>query len=152
MELGLKQAPANVYRNITPDEAIAISYYNNQNQKTFKPETFLDLAHQVHNLKQEGRSLETIGGIFGMSRFNVTQLCAIKAKLADDVLNRVETTFVALDFTEATKDENTQATNNVAQATIDWQFTWFRHITPLSHKQCRQRNVQKKDAVIFQVC
>ena len=138
VELGLTQTPANVYRNITPDEAIAISYYNNQNQKTFKPETFLDLAHQAHNLKQEGRSLETIGGIFGMSKTNASYHNAIIAYLAEDVLDIVENTFTQ--FSEKVNDDNEYGVNEQVHRVndIDWRLKWFRHITPLSHKHQRQ--------------
>ncbi len=134
-ELGLKEVPANIYRGITPDEAIAISYNNNQNQQTFKPETFLDLAYRIYDWNEnEGKTHEAIGSILGMSRPVVTRHHAIIDQLAPDVLDIVENTFVPQNQYNGTIGQEGDGTNNVPHGTIHWQFSWFRFITPLPHR------------------
>jgi len=138
-ELGLVDVPANVYRGVTPDEAIAISYKNNQNQKTFVPETFLDLAHQVYNLKQEGKTLEAIGRIFGKTKQYAGYHFDIIGKLADSVLDIVESTLSTQKFDIVDNDEKPNVdTKSTRVDGIHWKLGWFRHITPLSHKHQRQ--------------
>ena len=124
-----------------PDEAIAISYYNNQNQQTFKPERFLDLAYQVYNLNQEGKSLEAIGGIFGMSKTNASYHNAILADLVGDVLRTVEDTFTQLAEKVNVDDEDVVNDDVHRVNIIGWKLKWFRHITPLTHKHQRQRQI-----------
>jgi len=136
--LGLKEVPANIYRDITPDEAIAISYNNNQNQQTFKPETFLDLAYRIYDWNEnEGKSHEAIGGILGMSRTSVTYHYNIVSDLAADVLKTVEDTFVTLNQEKVTNDDDDVVTTNGHRVTISWKLKWFRSITPLPHRYQR---------------
>ena len=139
-ELGDKdKAPANVYRGITPEEAVSISYENNQNQKTFQPETFIDLAYQIHRLNSEdGKSLEVIGGMFGMSKSAAGHYNAIVQNLATDVLQRVEDT-LSNTFSGAVDDEGNQPLDEKANALdkVDWSLRWFQYITPLRHKYQR---------------
>ena len=132
-ELGLKEVPANIYRDITPDEAIAISYNNNQNQQTFKPETFLDLAYRIYDWNEnEGKTHETIGSILGMSRQNVGYHYSIISGLSPDILTIVENTFATQNLQNVAKSENDDVAENATR--VAWQFSWFRHITPLPHR------------------
>lgn len=132
-ELELKTIPANVYRDIAVDEAVQISYDNNQNQQTFKPETFLDLAHQIHRIHSEGnKSLDAIGAIFSMSKASAVFHNCVINDLAPDILTKVEETMVTRFGNLVTIDSAGTVTTTDTQVTdIDWKLKWFRYITPL---------------------
>jgi site-specific DNA-methyltransferase (adenine-specific) len=138
-EVGIKDIPANVYEGITADEAVAISFSNNQNQQTFKPETFLDMAHQIHRIhKEEGKSLEVIGGMFGISRQYAGFYDAIVSELHGDVLEIVEESNATKNLSFVADSEVAPVAKNATNvALVDWQFSWFRHITPRSPKYQR---------------
>ena len=122
-EIGIKELPANVYEGITSDEAVAISYNNNQNQQTFKPETFMDMAYQIHRIHKDGKSLEVIGGILGMTMQNVGYYNAIVNKLAPDILVLIES-HISNGFSNLL--ENNQSSlfeeNSNTFEKIDWKF------------------------------
>lgn len=140
--LSIKCVPANVYRGITAEEGIAISFNNNQNQQTFKPETFLDLAYVVYRLiKDDGKTLERIGASFdNMSKSTAGRYFDIYDKLSNEVLSIVEGTFFSpqlLQNGEGNKMTHGEMISPRGEM-INWQFSWFRDITPLSHKYQHQ--------------
>lgn len=133
--IGIKELPANVYEGIVSDEAIAISYSNNQNQQTFKPETFMDMAYQIHRIHEEGKSLEVIGGMFGMSAPNISYYNAIVNKLDPELLVLIDGSMLNgfQDSFNNNQDSSFNEKLNVFK-NVDWKFSWFQSITPLSYK------------------
>ena len=54
------------------------------------------------------------------------------------VKQEVEDTFVTQNLENVTNNDGSNVTSNVTRVTIDWQFSWFRHITPLPYRYQRQ--------------
>ena len=80
----------------------------------------------------EGQSHEVISENLGMSRQNVGFHCAIIKELAPDVLEIVEKSFATRNQENVAKEGESHVAENATR--VAWQFSWFRHITPLPHR------------------
>lgn len=76
--------------------------------------------------------------MFGISRQNAGYYDAVIAELDPELLELVEETYAThICFDVATDNMGAVAANATHVAVVDWQFTWFRHITPLTPKYQR---------------
>ena len=133
-KLNIQKLPANVYRDLTPEEAISISINTNENQKTFVPETFIDRAYQVNRLLED-RTQAEVGAILDISRPSVGFYNAIVVDLVPEVLQIVEDTFATRNLMVVAKEEKPLVAENATR--VAWQFSWFRYITQLTPKYQR---------------